>query len=125
MKTSKELINDLDTGGKKWAEALLVVGFPTMTKVVPSSFPERLQMLETLLQQEGIPVGMVTMQESTDGTLHFFYCVLEERIADGWAEPYMDAFVKAMAESAPGEVFSDSIGIDEFRSKISASTEMH
>ena len=125
MKTSKKLIRDLDKAGKKWSEALLVVGFPTMTKVVPSSFPERLQMLETLLQQAGIPVGMVTMQESTDGTEHFFYCVLEEYIADGWAEPYMEAFVKAMAESAPGEVFSDSIGIDEFRSKSPNGAKVH
>ena len=42
-----------------------------------------------------------------------------------WAESYMEAFVKAMAEFAPGEVFSDSIGIDEFRSKSSDGAKVH
>jgi hypothetical protein len=114
MKTSIELITDLNTAEKKWGDALLIVGFPRMTRVVSSSFPERLQILEDLLQQGGIPVGMLSLR-TIAGVEHFFFCVLEERVADEWAEPYMEAFCNKMATAEVGEAFADSIGIDDFR----------
>ena|ERR1700756_1744574 len=121
-KTSTELITDLDAAQKERGEAFLLVGFPTMTRLVPSFIDARLQMLEELLQQGGIPVGILTMQQTANG-VHFRCDVLEEHI--GWGESYMASFVKRMAAAAPGEVISGSIGIDEFRSKSSGSAEVH
>jgi hypothetical protein len=114
LKSSIELISKLDAGAKMWGEVLLIVGFPRVTRAVLSSFPERLQILENLLQQGGIPVGMLSIRP-IDGVLHFFYTVLEERVADEWAQPYMEAFVQRMKDSEPGEMFGDSLGIEEFR----------
>jgi hypothetical protein len=63
MKSSIELLADLNTAEKTWGCALLTVGFPRMTRAVLSSFPERLQILEGLLQQGGIPVGMIGIED--------------------------------------------------------------
>jgi hypothetical protein len=116
MKTSIELISNLDRHAKKWGGALLIVGFPTTTRVVPDSFPDRLRLLEDLLQQGGIPVGILGM-DTIAGKTDFFCCVLEDRIADEWAEPYVEAFANKFLTAGPGEVFSESIGIDEFRAR--------
>lgn len=116
METSIELITNLDRAQKEWGYAMLVVGFPEMTRVVPSDFANRLQILETLLQQGGIPAGVVTMFDSADGTEHFFYGVFENDITAGWGDRYMEAFVNRMASpQGEGEVFTESIGIDQFR----------
>ena len=122
MKTSIQLIRDLDAAQKERGEAFLFVGFPTMTRLVPSFVDARLQMLEELLEQGGIPVGILTMQQTANG-VHFRCDVIEEHI--GWGGPYMTSFVEKMAAAAPGEVFSDSIGVDEFRSKSSDGAKVH
>ena len=117
MKTAIQLLKDLNAAQVKWGSAMLVVGFPRTTKIVVSYLPQVLRLLETLLQKGGIPVGMINLMETThDG--RFAYSVFEEQIGNGWAEPFMKAFVTKMVESRRGEVFSDSIGIDEFRSKV-------
>ena len=66
---------DLDTAHRTWGGALLVVGFPKMTRVVRSGFPDRLRVLEAALRRGGIPAGVVTIQENTDGTREYFYGV--------------------------------------------------
>ena len=114
MKSSIELIADLNTAAETWGAVLLIVGFPRMTRAVLSSFPERLQILENLLDQGGIPVGMIGIEIIND-VEHFSYCVLEERVADEWADPYMQGFIHEMATSDPGDLVSDSIGIENFR----------
>jgi hypothetical protein len=124
MKTTTELITDLNAAQKKSGGALLIVGFPTTTRVLMSDLFQPLQLLETLLQQGGIPVGIVNMMETTEDG-HFAYSVFEEHVGNGWAESYMKAFATKMAERKRGEVITESIGIDEFRSTISGSTEAH
>ena len=83
-----------------------------------------LQLLETLVQQGGIPVGIVNLMETTDEG-HFAYSVFEEHVGNGWAESYMKAFATKMAKSERGEIITESIGIDEFRPKNSGSAEVH
>lgn len=124
MKTAIELIADLDTAQKKSGGVLLIVGFPTTTRILMSNLFQPLQLLETLLQQGGIPIGMVNLMERTDDGL-FAYSVFEEHVGNGWAEAYMKAFVTKMAESNRGDIITESIGIDEFRSKSSGSAEVH
>jgi len=124
MKTAIELIADLDTAQKKSGGALLIVGFPTTTRILMSNLFQPLQLLETLLQQGGIPIGMVNLMERTDDGL-FAYSVFEEHVGNGWAELYMKAFVTKMAESNRGDIITESIGIDEFRSKGSGTAEVH
>ncbi len=116
MKTVTELITDLNAAQKRSGGALLIVGFPTTTRILMSDLFQPLQLLETLLQQGGIPVGIVTLTETTDDG-HCAYCVFEEHVSNGWAESYMKALVTKMAESQRGDVITESIGIDEFRSK--------
>jgi len=114
MKTAIELISDLDAGAKKRGTVLLVVGFPKQTRVVPSSFSDRLQLLEYLLQQGGIPVGMVS-RDTVDGEEHAFYYILEDRVADEWAQPYVEAFVDRLMTAEPGELISEAMGIEDFK----------
>lgn len=115
-KTSIDLVSDLDRAGKNWGNALLIVGFPTETRVVPSGFSDGLQRLDSLLQQGGIPVGMVSMK-TINGEDHAFCSVLEDRVDDDWAEPYVMAFADKMLTAKPGEIFTHSTGIDEFRTR--------
>ena len=124
MKTSIEIITDLNTAQEKSRGALLIVGFPTTTRVLMSDLFQPLQLLETLVQQGGIPVGMVNPMEKTDDG-HFAYSVFEEHVGNGWAESYMKAFATKMAESERGEIITESIGIDEFRPKNSGGAEVH
>jgi len=124
MKTSIEIITDLNTAQEKSCGALLIVGFPTTTRVLMSDLFQPLQLLETLVQQGGIPVGIVNLMETTDDG-HFAYSVFEEHVGNGWAESYMKAFATKMAKSERGEIITESIGIDEFRSKNSGSAEVH
>ena len=119
LKTSIELIRDLDAAQKKHRMAFLLVGFPTTTLAIPSTFDTRLHMLEESLQQGGVPVGIWTMQETTAGVEDHFD-VLEEHFP--WGACYMEAFVKKLESAEPGEVVKKlksaepiEVGIDEFR----------
>ena len=119
MKTSTELTTDLNAAEKRWGHTMLVVAHPKGIRAVSTVFPERerLQQLERLLRQGGIPIGMVATPEPTDGKRYFKYCVLEEHIADGWAQSYLKGFVEWLAKPLPKPVFLESVGVDEFRSE--------
>ena len=62
------------------------------------------------------------MQQTANG-VHFRCDVIEEHIGSGG--PVYGIFREKMAAAAPGEVFSDSIGVDEFRSKSSDGAKVH
>ena len=115
MKTLIEYITDLKTATRKWGHAILVVALATDTRFVSSMFSTWPRLLKKLVRQGGIPVGMLTTLKSTDGKVHFRYCVLE-----GWAKSYMTAVLEAMAEPYPGEVFWECVDFDEFCPEDSA-----
>jgi hypothetical protein len=97
VRSSIEVIADLDKGAQEWGSALLVVGFPDMSKVVPNGCPERLQILDEMMREGGIPVGMLSMKVIDDED-HYFYCVFDEYAGTNWALLYMVAFVKEMTQ---------------------------
>jgi hypothetical protein len=113
-KLATKVINALDHAAKSWGHAMLLVGYPTDSKVVLNKFPERVQALERFLLEGGIPVGMFSVLE-VDEEDHFFYYVLEERARDKWAAPYMEAFFSKMADLKPGEILS--FGVNEFKNQ--------
>jgi hypothetical protein len=115
MKSPIELISHLDKHAKNQRGALLIVGFPRTTRFVPSHFIHRREMLEELLQQGGIPVGVLRADPTNDEAL--FLCILEDRIADKWAEPYMHALAYEFLTAAPGEAHAESVGIEAFRTR--------
>jgi hypothetical protein len=116
MKTSIELISSLDRHGKAHDSALLIVGFPALTRAVPDRFSDRLQLLEDLLQQGGIPVGILSV-DAMQGETSCLCCVLEDRVADEWAEPYMVALAEKLLTAGLWKPLTQSIGIDDFRTR--------
>jgi hypothetical protein len=119
MKTPIELISHLDKHAKKGRGALLIVGFPRTTRFVPSHFIHRRKILEELLQQGGIPVGILRADPDDDKAVA--YCFLEDRIADNWAEPYMNSLGRRLLTAEAEEDFTESIGsigIEAFRTRL-------
>ena len=55
--------------------------------------------------------------KTINGEDHAFCSVLEDRVDDDWAEPYVMAFADKMLTAKPGEIFTHSTGIDEFRTR--------
>ena len=106
-----ELIEELDAAVTAFGGAvLLIVGFPDKSGAVFSGFPERLQILEELLQESGIPVGIMN-PKLINNEHHFKYYVLSECVETSWAKPYMEAFIKAMVEAEPGII---TVGMKDF-----------
>jgi hypothetical protein len=114
MTTATKLIKKLNAKAKEWGDAMLIVGFPKKTRVVAHMFPERLQILEEFLGAGGVPIGFFKI-ELIDGGDWFEYCLLRDLEDQEWARRFIDAFIDRAVFAAPGEIFTESIGIKEFR----------
>jgi hypothetical protein len=118
MKTLIELISHLDDHAEKGRGALLVIGFPRTTRFVPSHFTHRHEMLEELLQEGGTPVAILRADPANDKAVA--YCVLEDRTADNWTQPYLHALARKFLTAETDEDFAESIGsigIEAFRTR--------
>jgi hypothetical protein len=115
MKTPIELISHLDKHATQWRPALLIIGFPKTTSFVPSDCNNRLKMLEDLLQQGGIPVGVMRADLTDDKAV--FCCILEDRTADKWVDPYIKAIATEFLNADPDQAIAASIGIEAFQSR--------
>ena len=121
MKTLVELISHLDNHAERAWGALLVIGFPRATRFVPSNYTNRREMLSELLQQGGVPVGILRAAPTNDEAVA--YCILEDRTADEWAEPYMDVLARQFLTAGAEEDFAKSIGIEAFQTGLKSKTK--
>jgi hypothetical protein len=115
MKTPAQIIAELDRNGETWGGAFLIVAFPTTTSVVPDTSPDRLQLLEDLLRQGGIPIGTFGV-ETVEGEKHVLCLFLKERGAiEEWVPPYVRAFARKFLTADSWHSLTFPVGIDEFR----------
>jgi hypothetical protein len=94
-----KLIERLDDAEAKVpGDSFLVVGFPDKSTAVHSSEPDRLEIVEKLLHEGGIPVAILNVQLLSGGQPRYFTYMLDECAKTSWAKPYIDAFVAAVMD---------------------------
>jgi hypothetical protein len=114
MKTSTELIQELDSMTKRFGHALLVIGFAKKNRVVGMEFPKvRLQRLEECLSKGGVPIAVVGRQQIR-GVPRFYSRLFDEVAQEVWAELFMITFIDRLYHSDPGVMPTD-LGISVFQ----------
>jgi len=114
METSAELIQELASMRKRFGQALLVIGFAKMNRVVGTEFPKvQLQRLEKFLSKGGVPIAVVGRQQIM-GVPRFYTLLLEEVAHEVWAELFMITFIDRLYHSGPGVMPTD-FGISVFQ----------
>ena len=118
MKTSAELVQELDSMTKRYGHALLVVGFAKKNRVVGMEFPKvRLQRLEEFLSKGGVPIAVVGRQR-VRGVQRFYSLVFDEVAHEVWAELFMITFIDRLYHSEAGVMPTD-LGISVFQRLLS------
>jgi len=118
MKTSTELIQELDSMKERFGHALLVIGFAKKNRVVGMEFPKvRLQRLEECLSKGGVPIAIVSRQQIR-GVPTFCSRLFDEVAREVWAELFMITFIDRLYHSDPGVMPTD-LGIGVFQRLLS------
>ena len=114
MKSSTELIQELDSMTKRFGHALLVIGFAKRNRVIGMEFPKvRLQRLEKCLSEGGVPIAVVARQQIR-GVPKFYSRLFDEVAQEVWAELFMITFIDRLYHSDPGVMPTD-FGINVFQ----------
>ena len=106
MRTTADLIAELDAEANNFTKAALVVGLESTTMFVFSTDENRLDKLDGLVRNGGEPIGMFGIDISHGLNAH--HRCLEEYAEESWAERYLetllDGFKKQLVAAYPGAV---------------------
>lgn len=88
MRSTLDVIKELDAEAKKFADLLLVVAFENTTQFIKAGDSDRLAKLNDAIGQGGEPIGMIGAVDN--GTEVFIYKrVLAEHLNDEWIESFL------------------------------------
>jgi hypothetical protein len=106
MRTTPELIAELDADSARHARVVLVVGFANSFIVIDSSMGNRLQMLDDAVNMGGIPVGLLIGDLSgqvATGPILTLTTRVNPDLHDNWAEQgklLLEAYMQKVADKA-------------------------
>jgi hypothetical protein len=67
MRSTVDLIKELETEGARHFICILAVGFENTSVMISAKQEDRLQLLNDSIRQGGIPVGMITADKQAEG----------------------------------------------------------
>jgi hypothetical protein len=97
MRTTDDLIAELDEEAGNFTSAALVVGFENTTTYVFSTDEHRLDTLNDLVRNGGEPIGLFGIDLS-HGMLNIHHRTLDEYADASWAERYLEALLEGFME---------------------------
>ncbi len=80
-RSTYDLITELEAEADRSILAAIAVGFDTQTAFVFAADVNRLACLNTLLRKKGLPLGIVSLRDTREGTQ--FFCQPFREFADG------------------------------------------
>ena len=89
MRTTEELIQELDHEGRNFTRCGLVIGFETSTIYVWGNDANRHRMLDEAVHSGGKPVGMIGY-DMHNGLLSVHIRPLEEYAGEDWVAEYLE-----------------------------------
>jgi DNA helicase HerA-like ATPase len=97
MRSTADLIEELDREAGNFTRAALVVGFENTTTYVFSTDENRLDALNDLVRNGGEPIGLFGIDLS-HGLLNVHHRTLDEYADASWAERYLEALLAGFRE---------------------------
>jgi hypothetical protein len=98
MRTSAEVIRELEAEAPFHTHVALVVGFEHTTLFIFSDMDDKITALNEMIHQGGEPVGFLAYDYETDRQLTVAWRPLEELEGEAWAEQYLERLADASAE---------------------------
>jgi hypothetical protein len=111
MRSTIDLIQELDTEAEKFWVCVIAVGFEQSTTIIAHSQENRLELLDEAVAQGGEPVGMLAVlkepgTEPGTGTLTFCTKVFDEHAQEQQASEYLSKLLYRLAESLGEQSFN-------------------
>ena len=107
MRSTADLIRELDDEAKHFRLLALAVGFEKSTECIWSTDEKKLEKLNELVKKGGEPVGLVgVIIESGIAMIHTR--PLEECKAEAWVQDYLSSIVRDVGELAIARGFAKS-----------------
>lgn len=111
MRSTRDLIRELETESEKFTRTALVVGFENRTEFVWANEENKLSNLNSFVKDGGEPVGLAGITIN-DGSAVFYSRPLEEFKAESWVNDYLEALFGIIKASflATGKASSMDLG---------------
>lgn len=113
MRSTADLIQELDKEAKKFWFCSIAVGFEASTIFVSSSQEDRLQLLSEAVEHGGEPIGMIAVIKAAEKSftdacfekLTLCQKVFAEYAEEEWASKYLGKLVEVFAQSLGRQTF--------------------
>jgi len=114
MRSTVDLIQELDAEAQKFWFCSIVVGFETSTIFVAGNQEDRLQMLNEAVEQGGEPIGLIAViktipeksfADAQTETLTLSLKVFQEYAHEEWAEKYLGKLLERFAQGLGKQTF--------------------
>jgi hypothetical protein len=100
MRSTLDLIAELEEEAKSHWYVAMVVGFETSTIFIQAKDENRLEMLNSAIQAGGIPVGLITTDKSGTGLTISAHCYPEHQDSEEFdAKSYLTTLAEQVAGS--------------------------